>query len=214
MEEVIFDQDDFSWNPNDNNNFQNKRSDYDNNDISKPSRRFSKPTRIFRPPEISREIWVDGGSRILDVGNSKRYVGAWAFYDKEEDFLSGKAEDKSTNNQMELLANISALEYLDELGYPNEDWITINLDSEYVRLGILFWTKKWAKNNWKRISKDGKEQEIKNLDLWKRLYKLNMPRKIYWKHVKAHNGEPGNEKVDVKCGLLMDQFIKDAKIFE
>lgn len=210
MEEINYD-DNFDWDPTDNDNFQNKNSDYDEPQKIKVPNRF-KEVKVFRPPESSREIWVDGGSRILNTDSGKRYVGSWAFYDKESDTLHGKAEDKSTNNQMELMAAIRALEFLNESGHSKEDWVTINLDSEYVRMGILFWTKKWIKNNWTRVTSDGRVNEIKNLELWKKLYELNASRKIYWKHVKAHSGNEYNEKVDIHCGMLMDSFVKEAKI--
>ena len=114
---------------------------------------------------------------------------------------------------MELLANIRALEYLDEIGYPKDNWVTIRLDSEYVRLGIIFWVKKWITQNWVRITKDGSSEEVKNKDLWKRLYELVQNRKIYWEHVSGHSGEEGNEKVDIKCGSCMDDYMKEHNLF-
>ncbi len=212
MEEINFAEGEIKWDPSDNQKFQNPNESY-----SPPTNsanfniKFKK--RIFEPPsDAVKTIYTDGGSRILNTEDSVRYVGAWSFYVVEDDEIQGKAEDNSTNNQMELLAAIRALEWADKYGVPKDSWIIIVTDSDYVRLGILFWTKKWAKNNWVKINKEGKPEEIKNLDLWKRLYELNQTRKVYWDKVKGHSGEEGNEKVDINCGLLMDNFIKTANI--
>ena len=197
MDEIKYEE--FEWNPKDNEKFI-------------PEKKVKKVT--FEPPKESRIIYTDGGSRIIKLENgNKFYFGAWAFYDSETDELKGKSEEKATNNQMELLANIRALEYLDEIGYPKDNWVTIRLDSEYVRLGIIFWVKKWITQNWVRITKDGSSEEVKNKDLWKRLYELVQNRKIYWEHVSGHSGEEGNEKVDIKCGSCMDDYMKEHNLF-
>lgn len=197
MDEIKYEE--FEWNPKDNEKFI-------------PEKKVKKMT--FEPPKESRIIYTDGGSRIIKLENgNKFYLGAWAFYDSETDELKGKSEEKATNNQMELLANIRALEYLDEIGYPKDKWITIRLDSEYVRLGIIFWVKKWITQKWVRITKDGSSEEVKNKDLWKRLYELVQNRKIYWEHVSGHSGEEGNEKVDIKCGSCMDDYMKEHNLF-
>ena len=197
MDEIKYEE--FEWNPKDNEKFI-------------PEKKVKKMT--FEPPKESRIIYTDGGSRIIKLENgNKFYLGAWAFYDSENDELKGKSEEKATNNQMELLANIRALEYLDEIGYPKDNWVTIRLDSEYVRLGIIFWVKKWITQNWVRITKDGSSEEVKNKDLWKRLYELVQNRKIYWEHVSGHSGEEGNEKVDIKCGSCMDDYMKEHNLF-
>ena len=211
MEEIVFSEGEVEWNPSDNQKFQSPSESY-----SPPtnSSNFNlKSKRIFEAPsDAVKKIYTDGGSRILNTETGKRYVGAWSFYVVEDDEVQGKAEDNSTNNQMELMAAIRALEWVDQYGVSKDSWVIIVTDSDYVRLGILFWTKKWAKNNWAKINQEGKPEEIKNLDLWKRLYELNQSRKVYWDKVKGHSGEEGNEKVDVNCGLLMDEFIKTAGI--
>lgn len=208
MEEISFKENEIQWNPSDNQKFQTESYSPSN------SSNFSvRDKKIFEPPsDAVKHIYTDGGSRILNTDSGKRYVGAWSFYIVEDDELHGKAEDNSTNNQMELMAAIRALEWVDQYGVPKDKWIIISVDSDYVRFGILFWSKKWAKNNWVKINQEGKPEEIKNLDLWKRLYELNLSRKIYWDKVKGHSGEEGNEKVDINCGLLMDDFIKTSNI--
>mgnify|MGYP002516541801 CR=1 FL=1 len=202
MNEVTFTE--FKWNPSDNEKFQS----------DKPSNSFQK-LKKFEPPEESRVIYTDGGSRILTLDDGKKfYLGAWAFYDQETGDLIGRAEEKATNNQMELLANIRALEHLDEIGYPKDKWVTIRLDSDYVRLGMLFWIKKWILQNWVRITKEGSSEPVKNEDLWKRLNELTQGRKIYWEHVSGHSGEEGNEKVDIECGSKMDDYMEEHNLFK
>lgn len=205
MEEVHYEEGELQWHPSDNNNFQSSNA-------LKPQEPF-KPKRIFAAPtDAVKTIYTDGGSRILNTEQGKRYVGAWSFWCQEDNELQGKAEDNSTNNQMELLATIRALEYCDSLGVPKDKWVIIKTDSDYVRLGMLFWTKKWSKQNWIKYDQEGHPQEIKNLDLWKRLYELSNSRKVYYDKVKGHSGDEGNEKVDINCGELMDNFIKIAGI--
>lgn len=208
MEEIQYEAGELPWHPSDNNKFQST----DGFDLSKPQEGF-KPKRIFTAPDDAvKTIYTDGGSRILTTDQGKRYVGAWSFWCKEDNELQGKAEDNSTNNQMELLATIRALEYCDSLGVPKDKWVVIKLDSDYVRLGMLFWTKKWASQNWIKYDQEGRPQEIKNLELWQKLYELSHSRKVYYDKVKGHSGDEGNEKVDINCGELMDNFIKTAGI--
>lgn len=201
MDEVTYEN--FKWDPKDNEKYRNP-------DSQKGSV-YKKAT--FTPPEDSRVIYTDGGSRILNLDSGKFYLGAWAFYDPETGECKAQAEEKSTNNQMELLACIRALEYLDELGYPKDSWVTIKLDSDYVRLGMIFWVKKWVSQNWVRIDKEGNSSEIKNVDLWKRLNELSQNRKIYWEHVDGHSGEEGNERVDIECGTKMDNYMVEHNLF-
>ena len=198
MEEVKYDNG-FKWDPEDNSKFDTgeRVSNYNNN-----------TRKIFKVPENSRIIYVDGGAKVVFKGTGKQMsIGSWSFYDVVTDQLTGEYCENATNNQMELMAAIKALEYLNTCGYPKESWVSIKLDSEYVRLGIIFWVKKWYANNWKRVSRDGKVEEIKNLDLWKRLYNLSSERRIHWEHVKGHSGNEGNEKVDINCTLLIDEYV-------
>ena len=101
--------------------------------------------------------------------------------------ISGN-EKNTTNNKMELMAPINALKKIDK----NND-IEIYTDSKYVKLGITEWIHNWLKNNWKT----SKKEDVKNKDLWLELYDLTKPLKIEWKWVKAHNGDPTNEEVDL-----------------
>ena len=94
----------------------------------------------------------------------------------------------TTNNRMELLAPINALKEMN----PSSQ-ITIYTDSQYVKLGITEWIKKWIINNWQT----SKKEDVKNKDLWVELYNLNKSLNVNWNWVKAHAGNPMNEEVDL-----------------
>ena len=93
----------------------------------------------------------------------------------------------TTNNRMELLAPIIALEALTE---PCQ--VTLTSDSQYMRQGITQWIHGWKKKNWKTASK----QPVKNVDLWKRLDKAREIHDMDWQWVKGHAGHPENERCD------------------
>ena len=128
-------------------------------------------------------VYTDG-SCLGNPGN-----GGWAFLivgDKNICYRTG-FELNTTNNQMELVAVIKALEFLKEF----RD-ISINTDSNYVKQGITTWIINWKKNNWKT----SKKQPVKNKELWERLDKLNLSKNINWSWVKAHNIDEFNNQVD------------------
>ena len=100
--------------------------------------------------------------------------------------LSGGAE-LTTNNQMELMAAISALEALERSAE-----ITIVTDSTYVKNGVTGWIHGWKKRGWKK----GDKKPVVNKDLWQQLDQLNAVRDIRWEWVKGHAGDAGNEKAD------------------
>jgi ribonuclease HI len=195
MKEIVFQEGELQWSPEDNEKY-NHGTDYKN------------VKRVFRPPESVKTIYTDGGSRIIQTAERKRYIGAWAFYDQNTGEIHSEACDDSTNNMMELTAVIKAIEYLNLLDIPKDRWCTIVLDSDYVKLGITAWVKKWEKNEWVKFDQYGNKQEIKNLDLWKKLNKLNKERKIWYEKVLGHSGNEGNERVDIECRTKMDEFIK------
>lgn len=105
---------------------------------------------------------------------------------EHEKELSG-GEDETTNNRMELMAAIAALE---ELKKPSS--IDLFTDSTYVRDGIMKWIHNWKRNGWKTAAK----KPVKNVDLWKRLELAMEPHDIEWHWVKGHNGHPDNERAD------------------
>jgi len=137
--------------------------------------------RIFK---LMIEIYTDG-SCLTNPGN-----GGWAaIINKDGNIkkISG-SEKNSTNNRMELLAPINALR---EMNDSSE--ITIYTDSQYVKLGITEWIKKWIRNNWQT----SKKEDVKNKDLWVELYNLDKSLDVKWNWVKAHAGNPMNEEVDL-----------------
>ena len=116
--------------------------------------------------------------------------------------LAGGEMD-TTNNRMELMAAISALEALKE---PCD--ATLHTDSQYVRQGITEWMANWQRRGWKTAGGD----PVKNRDLWERLHAANAKHKVDWRWVKGHAGDPDNERVDelarlealkIKEGALM-----------
>lgn len=108
-------------------------------------------------------------------------------YNGREKELAG-GEAVSTNNRMELMAAIMALETLTE---PCQ--IVLHTDSQYVRQGITEWMSGWVRRNWKTAGGD----PVKNRELWERLHAATQRHRIDWRWVKGHNGDPDNERVDV-----------------
>ena len=96
-------------------------------------------------------------------------------------------EPDTTNNRMELMAAISALEALKE---PCD--ATLHTDSQYVRKGITEWMANWVRRGWKTAG----GEPVKNRDLWERLHAADAKHKVDWRWVKGHAGDPDNERVD------------------
>jgi|TARA_B110000037_G_scaffold210177_1_gene260185 ribonuclease HI len=137
------------------------------------------------------KIYTDG-SCLNNPGN-----GGWAAiitFNNEVKKISGSVKD-TTNNKMELMAPIKALQIIKE-----KQPIEIYTDSQYVKLGITDWVHKWIKNNWLT----SKKEPVKNKELWIQLYELNKSHKIKWIWVKAHAGNILNEEVD----LLAKQAVE------
>lgn len=115
--------------------------------------------------------------------------GGWAAllrYGTRERELSG-GEPDTTNNRMELMAAIRALEVLTE---PCE--VALFTDSQYVRQGILQWLPNWIRRGWRTAGGD----VVKNRDLWERLSEASARHRVQWHWVKGHSGDPDNERVD------------------
>ena len=106
-------------------------------------------------------------------------------------------QENTTNNQMELLAAISALEALDR---PSK--IKIITDSSYVKNGVTQWLENWKNNNWKTASK----KPVKNADLWCRLDQARLRHEVIWEWVKGHAGHPENERADELARKGMEPF--------
>ena len=130
------------------------------------------------------KIYTDG-SCLKNPGN-----GGWAAIiniNNEIKEISGSVKD-TTNNKMELMAPIKAIQEVKE-----QQPIEIYTDSQYVKLGITNWIHKWIKNNWQT----SKKEPVKNKELWMELYKLTKSYEIKWIWVKAHAGNTLNEEVDL-----------------
>jgi len=101
------------------------------------------------------------------------------------------AEKSTTNNRMELMAVIAALEYLSTIQLPTEK-ITVYTDSQYVQKGMSIWMKDWKSRGWKTSNK----KPVKNQDLWQCLDELSAGFSINWAWVKGHAGNELNERCD------------------
>ncbi|MEM6887470.1 MAG: ribonuclease HI [Pseudomonadota bacterium] len=104
---------------------------------------------------------------------------------KERELSGGEPE--TTNNRMELMAAISALESL-----SHASQITLVTDSNYVKNGITSWIHGWKKNGWKNAAK----KPVANAELWQRLEAAQACHQVTWKWVKGHAGHPENERAD------------------
>tara|TARA_B100001769_G_C22044487_1_gene561330 strand:- start:582 stop:1028 length:447 start_codon:yes stop_codon:yes gene_type:complete len=136
------------------------------------------------------KIYTDGAC----VGNPG--PGGWAaiiLLENEKKELFG-GEKLTTNNRMELMAAIKALEYCfeQEKEQPSLKLIRIFTDSVYVKEGITVWINNWEKNNWKTTDK----KNVKNVDLWKRLKELVKSNQVEWNWVKGHSEDPMNDLAD------------------
>jgi len=116
--------------------------------------------------------------------------GGWAaiiiLNDEVKNVFSG-SEKNTTNNQMELMAPIKAIQK-----FKKKSEISIFTDSTYVKDGITIWIKKWEKNGWKTASK----KPVKNKDLWKKLKNLSSKHSVKWIWVKGHSQDKYNNLVD------------------
>ena len=112
--------------------------------------------------------------------------GALLRYKGVERELSG-AESDTTNNRMEMMAAIAALEAITR---PSR--IILTTDSTYVRDGITKWIVGWKRRNWKTAGK----KPVKNVDLWQRLEAASAPHAIEWHWVRGHSGHAENERAD------------------
>ena len=129
-------------------------------------------------------IYTDG-SCLTNPGN-----GGWAAIISQNGKIKKitGSEKNTTNNRMELLAPINALK-----GIKSGPKIKIYTDSQYVKNGITEWINTWLSNDWKT----SKKEDVKNKDLWIELYNLTKFLDIQWIWVKAHDGNPLNEEVDL-----------------
>lgn len=117
------------------------------------------------------------------------------FGEHERELKGG--EPQTTNNRMELLAAIEALEALKR---PCK--VNLHTDSTYLRDGITKWIHNWKRNNWRTSAK----KPVKNVDLWQRLEEAIERHDIDWHWVKGHAGDPGNEAADALARQGLDAY--------
>ena len=125
--------------------------------------------------------------------------GGWGVLieiDNENIELSG-GDKETTNNRMELMAAIKALEEIDK-----DYEITLYTDSNYVKDGITSWISNWKKNSWKTASK----KDVKNKELWMRLDEAIKDKNISWVWVKGHAGNAGNEQADYLARSALEKL--------
>lgn len=137
------------------------------------------------------EIFTDGACS----GNPG--PGGWGAvlrYKGHEKELSG-GEPQTTNNRMELMAAIVALESLTR-GVSAR----IYTDSQYLRDGITGWIHKWKSNGWRTAGK----KPVKNVDLWQRLETALERHEVEWHWIRGHSGHPENERADALARLAIE----------
>lgn len=139
------------------------------------------------------EAFTDGACR----GNPG--PGGWGvllrFKDQEKRLCGGETE--TTNNRMELMAVIQALECL-----KRDSKVKITSDSQYVLKGINEWMANWKKRGWKTAAK----KPVKNVDLWQRLDNAQECHEIVWEWVKGHSGHTENEIADELANQGIDEL--------
>jgi ribonuclease HI len=132
-------------------------------------------------PESAVTIYTDGGCK----GNPG--PGGWGalliYKGREREIYGGEA--LTTNNRMELMAAIAALEAL-----KRSCSVNLHTDSQYLRNGITEWISGWKANGWKTTQK----KPVKNADLWQRLDRASQRHEVNWHWVRGHEGHPENER--------------------
>ncbi|NNG03801.1 MAG: ribonuclease HI [Inquilinus sp.] len=140
------------------------------------------------------EVFTDGACSGNPGPGGWGAVLRWDGHEKE---LFG-GERNTTNNRMELMAAIMALE---SLRRPVK--VALTTDSTYVRNGITKWLKAWKARDWRTADK----KPVKNVDLWQRLEQAAARHDVEWHWVRGHTGHPENERADV----LARQGLKNAR---
>ena len=140
------------------------------------------------------EIYTDGACR----GNPG--PGGWGAllrYKGHEKTLKG-VEPLSTNNRMEVMAAIAALE---ALKHPCN--VVLATDSKYLRDGVNEWIKRWKQRGWKTVN----NKPVKNIDLWQRLDAAASRHNVEWRWIKGHSGHRDNERVDQLANQAIDEML-------
>lgn len=145
------------------------------------------------------EIYTDGACSGNPGPGGWGAVLSYGGHSKE---LRGGEATPTTNNKMELMAAIQALESL-----TRPARVRLHTDSAYVRNGIMSWLPGWKRNNWRTASK----QPVKNEDLWRRLDAAAARHQVEWLWVRGHAGDPGNERADALANRGMAEAIAQAR---
>ncbi len=139
------------------------------------------------------EIFTDGACK----GNPG--PGGWGavlrYRGRERELRGGEPE--TTNNRMELMAAIMALETLKR---PCK--VALTTDSRYVQQGITSWMENWKRRGWKTANR----QPVKNRDLWQRLDQAMARHEVEWHWVRGHTGHPGNERADALANRAIEEM--------
>ncbi len=155
------------------------------------------PTDPASSPPDKVVIYTDGGCK----GNPG--PGGWGallrFKDAEREVFG--SDPATTNNRMELMAAIGALESLKR---PCQ--VELHTDSQYLRNGITQWIFGWKRNGWKTADK----KPVKNADLWQRLDAARTAHSVSWLWVKGHDGDEGNERAHILAQLGIEEAIRSA----
>jgi ribonuclease HI len=145
------------------------------------------------------EIYTDGACSGNPGPGGWGAVLSYSGHTRE---LSGGEAVPTTNNRMELMAAIQALESLTR---PAK--VRLHTDSSYLRNGITGWLAGWKRNGWRTASK----QPVKNEDLWRRLDAAAAKHDVQWLWVKGHAGDPGNERADALANRGMAEAMAAAR---
>ena len=152
------------------------------------------PTSANEPIEIFTDGACSGNPGPGGWGAILRWRG-------EEKELKG-GEPQTTNNRMELMAAIQALEAL-----KRPSAVVLHTDSRYVHDGITRYLRNWQRNGWKTADK----KPVKNIDLWQRLDAALHAHQVQWRWIKGHAGHPENERADALARLGIDEVRASAE---
>ncbi len=144
---------------------------------------MTEPPKDISGDETPVDIFTDGACSGNPGPGGWGALLRWNGTEKE---LSG-GEKNTTNNRMELMAAIAALESL-----TRHMSVRLHTDSQYVKDGITQWIAGWKRNGWKTAAR----KPVKNEDLWKRLDIAQARHRVTWHWVRGHNGHAENERAD------------------
>jgi ribonuclease HI len=154
--------------------------------MTSPATDAKPAVTIFTDGACSRNPGPGGWGAILISGEHRKE-------------LSG-GEPQTTNNRMELMAAIAALEAL-----KKSSRVELHTDSQYVHKGIESYIHGWKKNGWKTADK----KPVKNVELWQRLDQARLRHEVHWRWVKGHAGHAENERADELARQGMAPFLGD-----